>query len=127
MNRNATGMTGAAFLALSVMVTGCSPKPEVISQTQKEFDPVTAPLCKISNETSQKIMLKVVDEPPTPPTTGGSYTIYPKGEKSDSTIIYCHSKVEIYSSVSTKPIETIIIDEPGVIQMKTQKPGFKVA
>jgi hypothetical protein len=61
---------------------------------------------------------------PTPPTTGGSYTIYPKGEKSDKTSIYCHSKVEIYFQASTKPIETVVIDEPGVISMKRQRPSF---
>jgi hypothetical protein len=120
MNRKAKGIAGAAFLAFALIVAGCSTKPQVTSQA-KEFDPVTAPLCEISNETQQKIMLKVVDGPPT---TGGSYTIYPKGEKSDKTSIYCHSKVEIYSSVSTKPIETITIDKPGVIHMKREKPSF---
>jgi hypothetical protein len=113
-------MTGAAFLALALVGTGCSTKPQVISQA-KEFDPVTAPLCEVRNETKQKILLKVVDGPPT---TGGNYTIYPKGEKSDKTSIYCHSKVEIYFQASTKPIETVVIDEPGVIHMKRQNPGF---
>ncbi len=120
MNRKVKGMTGAAFFFLALAVTSCTPAPEVISQA-KEFDPVTAPLCEVQNETPSKILLKVVDGPPT---TGGSYTIYPKGQKSDKTSIYCHSKVEIYSSVSTKPIETITIDKPGVIHMKRQKPSF---
>jgi hypothetical protein len=122
MNRKAKSMTGAAFLALALVGTGCSTKPQVISQA-KEFDPLTAPLCSIKNETPSKIMLKIVDGPPT---TGGSYTIYPHGEKSDKTSIYCHSKVEIYFQASTEPIETVVIDEPGVISMKRQKPSFKV-
>jgi hypothetical protein len=113
------GFVGAAFLALSILVTSCAPKPPDISVGN--FDPVTAPLCEVRNETPQKIMLKVVDGPPT---TGGSYTIYPKGEKSDKTSIYCHSRVEIYSSISRKPIETVTIDEPGVIHMKRQIPSF---
>jgi hypothetical protein len=121
MNRKAKGMTGAAFLSLALVVTSCTPAPEVISQTPKEFDPLTAPLCSIKNETSSKIMLKIVAGPPT---TGGSYTIYPKGEKLDSTSIYCHSKVEIYAQVSKRPIETVVIDEPGVISLKRQKPSF---
>jgi hypothetical protein len=123
MNRKAKGMTGAAFLAIALIGAGCSTKPQVISQA-KEFDPVTAPLCEVRNETKQKILLKVVDEPPTPPTTGGSYTIYPQGEKFDTASIYCHSKVEVYFQASTKPIETVVIDKPGVIHMKRQKPGF---
>jgi hypothetical protein len=119
MNRKAKGMTGTAFFALALSVTSCTKSPPDISV--KGFDPRTAPLCEVRNETQQKIMLKVVDGPPS---TGGSYTIYPKGEKSDKTSIYCHSKVEIYSSVSTKAIETVMIDEPGVIHMKRQKASF---
>jgi hypothetical protein len=121
MNIKVKSIAGAAFLTLALVGTGCSPKPEVISQAPKEFDPATAPLCSIKNETPSKIMLKIVDGPPT---TGGSYTIYPQGEKSDRTSIYCHSKVEIYFQASTKPIETVVIDEPGVIHMKRQKPSF---
>jgi hypothetical protein len=121
MNRKVKGITGAAFLSLALSVTSCTKAPPDISVNG--FDPRTAPLCEVRNETKQKIMLKVVDGPPS---TGGSYTIYPQGEKSDKTSIYCHSRVEIYSSVSTKPIETVVIDEPGVIHMKRQKPSFKV-
>jgi hypothetical protein len=117
------GISGAVCLPLALIVTSCAPKPPDISVGN--FDPVTAPLCKISNETPSKILLKVVDKPPTPPTTGGSYTIYPQGEKFDTASIYCHSKVEIYSSVSTKPIETVVIDEPGVISLKRQSLSFK--
>ncbi len=117
------GFLGAAFLGcvlpLALIVTSCAPKPPDISVGN--FDPVTAPLCEVRNETSSKILLKVVDGPPS---TGGSYTIYPQGEKSDKTSIYCHSRVEIYSQVSKKPIETVNIDEPGVIQLKRQKPSF---
>jgi hypothetical protein len=122
MNRKAKGIVGTTFLALALIGAGCSTKPQVTSQA-KEFDPVTAPLCKISNETPNKILLKVVDGPPS---TGGSYIIYPQGEKFDAASIYCHSKVEIYSSVSTKPIETVVIDKPGVISLRKQKPGFTV-
>jgi hypothetical protein len=119
MNRNVKSFLGGALLGTGiVLVAGYS-----LSQAakEKEFDPVTAPLCSIQNETPSKIMLKVVAGPPT---TGGSYTIYPQGEKFDTASIYCHSKVEIYSSVSTKPIETVVIDEPGVISMKRQKLSF---
>jgi hypothetical protein len=120
MNRKVKSFLGGALLGTGiVLVTGYS-----LSQAAKEFDPVTAPLCSIRNETKQKIMIKVVDEPPTPPTTGRSYTIYPQGGKSDKTSIYCHSKVEIYFQASTKPIETVVIDEPGVIHMKRQKASF---
>jgi len=122
VNRKVKGMTGAVFLALALTVAGCTSKPEVTSQA-KEFDPLTAPLCSIRNETPSKILLKVVDGSPS---TGGSYTIYPQGEKFDSASIYCHSKVEIYSSLSTKSIETVKIDEPGVIHIKRKRPSFKV-
>jgi hypothetical protein len=119
MNRKVKSFLGGALLGTGiVLVAGYSLSH---AAKEKEFDPVTAPLCEVRNETQQKIMLKVVDGPPT---TGGSYTIYPKGEKSDKTRIYCHSKVEIYSSLSTKPIEIVTIDEPGVIHMKRQRPSF---
>jgi hypothetical protein len=124
MNRKVKSFLGSALLGTGiVLVAGYS-----LSQAakEKEFDPVTAPLCEVRNETKQKILLKVVDEPPTPPTTGGNYTIYPKGEKSAKTSIYCHSKVEIYFQASTKPIETVVIDEPGVISLKRQRHSFKV-
>jgi hypothetical protein len=117
------GISGAACMAFALSVTSCTPAPKVISEAPKEFDPLTAPLCSIKNETPSKIMLKIVDGPPT---TGGSYTIYPQGEKSDRTSIYCHSTAEIYLPASTKPIETVVIDEPGVIHMKRQKPSFQV-
>jgi len=119
MNRKVKSFLGGALLGTGiVLVPGYS-----ISQAakEKEFDPVTAPLCSIQNETPSKIMLKVVAGPPT---TGGSYTIYPQGQKFDVASIYCHSKVEIYSSLSTKPIEIVTIDEPGVIHMKRQRPSF---
>jgi hypothetical protein len=119
MNRKVKSFLGGALLGTGiVLVAGYS-----ISQAakEKEFDPVTAPLCSIQNETPSKIMLKVVAGPPT---TGGSYTIYPQGQKFDVASIYCHSKVEIYSSLSTKPIEIVTIDEPCVIHMKRQRPSF---
>jgi hypothetical protein len=119
MNRNVKSFLGGALLGTGiVLVAGYS-----LSQAakEKEFDPVTAPLCSIKNETPSKILLKVVAGPPN---TGGNYTIYPKGEKLDKTSVYCHSKVEIYLPASTKPIETVTIDEPGVIHMKRQKPNF---
>ncbi len=119
MNRNVKGMTGAAFLALSVLVAGCTSKPPDISV--KGFDPRNAPLCKISNETAEKIMLKVVAGPPS--ADSGTYFVYPKGQSSDKALLFCGSKVEIYAAGSKKPIATVMFNKNSVIGGIKRKPA----
>ena len=61
MNRKVKSFLGGALLGTGiVLVAGYS-----LSQAakEKEFDPVSAPLCSIQNETPSKIMLKVVAGP----------------------------------------------------------------
>jgi hypothetical protein len=118
MNK-AKSMTGAAFLAISLIVAGCTSKPPDISV--KGFDPRTAPLCRVANGTAEKIMLKVIAGPPS--ADSGTYFVYPKGQSSDMTLLFCGSKVEIYASGSTKPIATVTFNKNSVIGGIKQKPA----
>jgi energy-converting hydrogenase Eha subunit G len=97
MNKIVKGFLGGALFGSVSLLAGYS-----ISQIPKEFDPITAPICSVSNNGDENLALKVTSAPPL--FTGfsgfGTFFLYPK--KSNKALLYCGVTVSVYSELSNR-------------------------